>query len=84
MEKFYKVTRGSVNTLDGLGHQAGTLIAQDGLAPDVLAALVADGTLVPVTGTDTGKLPSKEPHPEQVEQPLTKVIEPTTKKGGRR
>lgn len=82
MYEHYEVTRDMVITIDGLGHPAGTLVRADAVRPGELDALIADGTLIP-NGTDTGKTPPKEPHPEQVDT-LTKVIEPTVKKGGRK
>lgn len=81
MIKHYEVTRDMVITIDGLVHPVGTNVSADGLDADKLAALLSDGTLVEVNATDTGKTPPKEPHPEQVETVLTKVIAPTVKKG---
>jgi len=75
-----------VITIDGLGHPAGTLVRTDAIRPDEFDSLVADGTLIP-NGTDTGKTPVKQPHPEDTGDPrdaTTKVIEPTVRKGGGR
>lgn len=73
---------------DSIVHVKGSIIEAAKVDPDRLSALIKGGSLaphgMPVTATDTGKTPAKDPHPEQAEQTLTKVIEPTVRKGGRR
>ena len=82
MTKYYEVVgENQVVKNTGTVCGQGSQVPDDEIDADTLKALIADGTLVEISGTDTGKTPAKEPHPEQV---MTKVIEPTVKKGGRK
>lgn len=88
MYEYYLVECDDGVVNDSIVHVKGSIIEAARVDPARLRELIKDGSLVaygkPMSGTDTGKTPPKEPHPEQIAQPLTKVIEPTVKKGGRK